>query len=182
VTASRSRGAGSVARPPCRGNGREKGLPQTSPASAFFQRAVRHLFSDLALLRQSVASPNAHALTRRTRVQVRPQPRRGSFYVRRSRLAPFIDLAPWQLATRVANSLKPPRVRQSLYRCRVVLRVHALIEAVVLHSDVFARLFNSHRAIAAAHREAEGLCPIVDVAQLAYMQPGIAPADVPPDP
>jgi hypothetical protein len=63
-----------------------------------------------------------------------------------------------------------------------VLRIHALIEAVILHPGVFARFSASHGAIATANRAAEGLCPVVHVAQLAEMQPGIAPADITPDP
>ena len=64
----------------------------------------------------------------------------------------------------------------------MVPRVHALIEAVILHPGVFARFVECHRAIGAAYRAAEGLRPVVNVAKLAEMQPGIAPADITPDP
>jgi hypothetical protein len=64
----------------------------------------------------------------------------------------------------------------------MVLRVHALIEVVILHPGIFARLLERHGAVASAYRAAEGLRSVVDVAQLAEMQPGIAPADVTPDP
>jgi hypothetical protein len=64
----------------------------------------------------------------------------------------------------------------------MVLRVHALIEAVVFHPGVFARFIERHRAVAAAYRAAEGLRSVVYVAQLAEMKPGIASADVIPDP
>ena len=58
----------------------------------------------------------------------------------------------------------------------------ALVEPKVFHPGVFARFSASHGAIATANRAAEGLCPVVHVAQLAEMQPGIAPADITPDP
>jgi hypothetical protein len=97
-------------------------------------------------------------------------------------LAPAIDLAPWQLAVGIANRAKPPRIRQALNRGRVVLRIHALIEAIILHPGVLAGFIVRHRAVGAAYRAAEGLCPVVHVAKLANMQPGIAPADITPDP
>jgi hypothetical protein len=77
---------------------------------------------------------------------------------------------------------KPPRIRQALHRGRMVLRVNTLVEAVILHPGVFAGFRERHRAVSAAYRAAEGLCPVVHVAQLANMQPGIAPADITPDP
>jgi hypothetical protein len=52
-------------------------------------------------------------------------------------LAPTIDLSPWQLAACVANRPKPPRIRQSLHRCRVMLRVNVLVEPIVFHPGVF---------------------------------------------
>jgi len=58
----------------------------------------------------------------------------------------------------------------------------ALVEPKVFHPGVFARFIECHRAVAAAYRAAEGLRSVVDVAQLAEMQPGIASADVAPDP
>jgi hypothetical protein len=64
----------------------------------------------------------------------------------------------------------------------MVLRVHALIEAVVFHPGVFARFIERHRAVAAAYRAAEGLRSVVDVAQLAEMQPRVASADITSDP
>jgi hypothetical protein len=97
-------------------------------------------------------------------------------------LAPPIDLPPWQLAAAIANRPKPPRIRQALHRGRMVLRIHALIEAVIPHPGVFARLLKRHRAVASAYRAAEGLRSVVGVAQLAEMQPGIASADITPDP
>jgi hypothetical protein len=57
----------------------------------------------------------------------------------------------------------------------MVLRLHALVEAVVFHPGVFAGFIERHRAVAAANRATKGLCPVVHVAQLAEMQPGIAP-------
>jgi len=77
---------------------------------------------------------------------------------------------------------KPPQTHQALHRGRMVLRVHPLIEAVILHPGVFARLIERHRAVAAAYRAAKGLRPVVHVAQLAERQPGIAPADITSDP
>ena len=74
-----------------------------------------------------------------------------------SALAPPIDFPPWQLAAGIANRPKPARIRQSLHRCRMVLRVNALVEAVILHPGVFARFVECHRAVAAANRAAEGL-------------------------
>jgi hypothetical protein len=65
---------------------------------------------------------------------------------------------------------------------QVVLRIHALIEAVILHPSVFAGFIARPCAVGAAYRATEGLRPVVDVAKLAEMQPGIAPADVAPDP
>ena len=97
-------------------------------------------------------------------------------------LAPPIDLPPWQLAAAIANRPKPPRIRQSLHRCRVMLRVNALVEPIVFHPGVFARLFKRHRAIASAYRAAEGLRSVVHAAQLAEMQLGITSADITPDP
>jgi hypothetical protein len=67
-------------------------------------------------------------------------------------LAPTIDLSPWQLAACVANRPKPPRIRQSLHRCRVMLRVNVLVEPIVFHPGVFARFLERHRAIGAAYR------------------------------
>ena len=58
----------------------------------------------------------------------------------------------------------------------------ALVEPKVFHPGVFARFIECHRAVAAAYRAAEGLRSVVDVAQLAEMQPGIASADITPDP
>jgi hypothetical protein len=52
----------------------------------------------------------------------------------------------------------------------------ALVEPKVFHPGVFARFIECHRAVAAAYRAAEGLRSVVDVAQLAEMQPGIASA------
>src|ERR1700722_19246970 len=63
-----------------------------------------------------------------------------------------------------------------------MLRVNALVEPIVFHPGVFARFLKRHRAIGAANRATEGLCPVVHVAQLAEMQPGIAPANVTPEP
>jgi hypothetical protein len=97
-------------------------------------------------------------------------------------LAPPIDLPPWQLAAGIANRPKLPRIRQSLHRCRVMLRVNALVEPIVFHPGVFARFLKRHRAVASAYRAAEGLRSVIDVAQFAEMQPGVAPADVTPDP
>ena len=48
----------------------------------------------------------------------------------------------------------------------MVLRVNALIETVILHPGVFAGLLKRHRAVAAAYRAAEGLRPVINVAQL----------------
>jgi hypothetical protein len=39
-----------------------------------------------------------------------------------------------------------------------------------------------HHAVSAAYRATESLCPVINVAKLANMQPGIAPADTTPDP
>jgi hypothetical protein len=64
----------------------------------------------------------------------------------------------------------------------MVLWIHALIEAVIFHPGIFARFIERHCAVASAYRAAEGLRSVVYVAQLAEMQPGIAPADVAPDP
>ena len=61
-------------------------------------------------------------------------------------LAPPFDLPPWQLAAAIANRPKPPRIRQSLHRCRVMLRVNALVEPIVFHPGVFARLFEQSRS------------------------------------
>jgi hypothetical protein len=58
----------------------------------------------------------------------------------------------------------------------------ALVEPKVFHPGVFARFIECHRAVAAAYRAAEGLRSVVDVAQLAEMQPGIASTDITPDP
>jgi hypothetical protein len=63
-----------------------------------------------------------------------------------------------------------------------VLRVDALVEAVIVHAGVLAGFIERHRAVGPANRAAEGLRPVVDVAQLAKKHPGIAPADVTPDP
>jgi len=67
-------------------------------------------------------------------------------------LAPPIDLPPWQLAAAIATRPKPPRIRQSLHRCRVMLRVNVLVEPIVFHPGVFARFLERHRAIGAAYR------------------------------
>ena len=64
----------------------------------------------------------------------------------------------------------------------MVLRIHALIEAVIFHPGIFAGFIKRHRAIASAYRAAEGLRSVVNVAQLAEMQPGMASADISPDP
>jgi hypothetical protein len=40
-------------------------------------------------------------------------------------------------------------------------KLAALIEAVILHPGVFARFIECHRAVAAAYRAAEGLCPLL---------------------
>jgi hypothetical protein len=54
----------------------------------------------------------------------------------------------------------------------VVLRIHALIDAVILHPGVFAGLLERERAIGAAYRA--GLRPVINVAQLAKNQPRVA--------
>ena len=64
----------------------------------------------------------------------------------------------------------------------MVLRIHTLIEAVILHPGVFAGFLERERAIGAAYRTAEGLRPVINVAQLAKKQPRVAPANITPDP
>jgi hypothetical protein len=64
----------------------------------------------------------------------------------------------------------------------VVLRVDALVEAVILHAGVLAGFIERHRAVGPAYRAAEGLRPVVDIAQVPKRQAGIATADVAPDP
>ena len=58
----------------------------------------------------------------------------------------------------------------------------ALVEPKVFHPGVFARLLKRHRAVTSAYRAAEGLRPVVDIAQVPKRQAGIATADVAPDP
>jgi hypothetical protein len=65
---------------------------------------------------------------------------------------------------------------------RVVLRVHALIEAVILHPGVFAGFIERHRAVGAAYRATEGLRPVINAVQFAKKQPRVAPATIAPDP
>jgi hypothetical protein len=64
----------------------------------------------------------------------------------------------------------------------VMLRVNALVEPIVFHPGVFARFLEGHRAVSAAYRATESLCPVINVAKLTNMQPGIAPADITPHP
>jgi hypothetical protein len=71
--------------------------------------------------------------------------------------------------------------RGPLYRCRMVLRA-ALMETVILHPGVFAGFLERDGAVGAAYRAAEGFRSVVDVAQVAQRQSGIASADVAPDP
>jgi hypothetical protein len=97
------------------------------------------------------------------------------------RLPPSVDLPPWQFTGPVAIR-SAFRFGYTLDRSRVMLRVNALIEAVILHPGIFAGLLKRDCAVGAADRAAEGLGPVVHVAQLANKQPRVAPAYVTPDP
>jgi hypothetical protein len=61
-----------------------------------------------------------------------------------------------------------------------MLRVHALIEAVILHCGILAGFLKRDCALGTADRAAEGRGPVVNVAQLANKQSCVAPANVTP--
>jgi hypothetical protein len=60
----------------------------------------------------------------------------------------------------------------------MVLRIHALIEAVILHPGIFAGFLERDRAVGAAYLTAEGLGPVIDVMQSCELQSGIAAAHI----
>jgi hypothetical protein len=96
-----------------------------------------------------------------------------------ARLAPSVALPSWQLAADVAilPTWRYDRHFGSVIRLTaagVVLRIHALIEAVILYPGVFVGFLERERAIGAAYRAAENLCLVINVAQLAKQQPRVA--------